>query len=146
MKPDIFPGCGPTPIAFVHMRCYLMLNSSECGRFVLTRKALSKSTYLFASEPCLPEWVKGGQMETRVAIIGIIVENPDSVAQINDILHEVRDYVVGRMGIPYKERNISIISVVVDAPENLISSVSGKLGMLDGVSAKITYSRLAKND
>ena len=85
-------------------------------------------------------------METRVAIIGIIVENPDSVAQINDILHEVRDYVVGRMGIPYKERNISIISVVVDAPENLISSVSGKLGMLDGVSAKITSSRLAKND
>ena len=86
--------------------------------------------------------VKGGQMETRVAIIGIIVENPESVAQINDILHDVRDYVIGRMGIPYRERNISIISVVVDAPEGLINSVSGKLGMLDGVSAKITYSRL----
>ena len=82
-------------------------------------------------------------METRVAIIGIIVENPDSVSQINDILHEVRDYVVGRMGNPYRERNISIISVVVDAPESLISSVSGKIGMLEGVSAKITYSRLA---
>ena len=81
-------------------------------------------------------------METRVAIIGIIVENPDSVSQINDILHEVRDYVVGRMGIPYRERNISIISVVVDAPESLRSSVSGKIGMLEGVSAKITYSRL----
>ena len=81
-------------------------------------------------------------METRVAIIGIIVENPDTVSQINDILHEVRDYVVGRMGIPYRERNISIISVVVDAPESLISSVSGKIGMLEGVSAKITYSRL----
>ena len=81
-------------------------------------------------------------METRVAIIGIIVENLDSVSQINDILHEVRDYVVGRMGIPYRERNISIISVVVDAPESLISSVSGKIGMLEGVSAKITYSRL----
>ena len=81
-------------------------------------------------------------METRVAIIGIIVENPDSVSQINDILHEVRDYVVGRMGIPYRERNISIISVVVDAPESLISSVSGKIGMLEGVSAKITYSRM----
>ena len=85
-------------------------------------------------------------METRVAIIGIIVENPESVAQINDILHDVRDHVIGRMGNPYRERNISIISVVVDAPDNLISSVSGKLGMLDGVSAKITYSRLAKND
>ena len=81
-------------------------------------------------------------METRVAIIGIIVENPDSVSQINDILHDVRDYVVGRMGIPYRERNISIISVVVDAPESLISSVSGKIGMLEGVSAKISYSRL----
>lgn len=89
---------------------------------------------------------KGGQMETRVAIIGIIVENPDSVSQINDILHEVRDYVVGRMGIPYRERNISIISVVVDAPESLISSVSGKIGMLEGVSAKITYSRLTSGD
>ena len=85
-------------------------------------------------------------METRVAIVGIIVENPDSVSQINDILHEVRDYVVGRMGIPYRERNISIISVVVDAPESLISSVSGKIGMLEGVSAKITYSRLTSGD
>ena len=85
-------------------------------------------------------------METRVAIIGIIVENPESVSQINDILHDVRDYVVGRMGIPYRERNISIISVVVDAPESLISSVSGKIGMLEGVSAKITYSRLTSGD
>lgn len=85
-------------------------------------------------------------METRVAIIGIIVENPESVSQINDILHDVRDYVIGRMGIPYRERNISIISVVVDAPESMISSVSGKLGMLEGVSAKITYSRLTRND
>ncbi|MCQ2502666.1 MAG: iron-only hydrogenase system regulator [Saccharofermentans sp.] len=85
-------------------------------------------------------------METRVAIIGIIVENPESVSQINDILHDVRDYVIGRMGIPYRERDISIISVVVDAPESLISSVSGKLGMLEGVSAKITYSRLTRND
>ena len=85
-------------------------------------------------------------METRVAIIGIIVENPESVSQINDILHDVRDYVIGRMGIPYRERDISIISVVVDAPESMISSVSGKLGMLEGVSAKITYSRLTRND
>ena len=85
-------------------------------------------------------------METRVAIIGIIVENPESVSQINDILHDVRDYVIGRMGIPYRERDISIISVVVDAPESLINSVSGKLGMLEGVSAKITYSRLARNE
>ena len=80
-------------------------------------------------------------METRVAIIGIIVENPDSVSQINDILHEVRDYVVGRMGIPYRERNISIISVVVDAPADVISSLSGKLGMLPGVNVKTVYTK-----
>ncbi len=79
-------------------------------------------------------------METRVAIIGIIVENPGSVSQINEILHDVRDNVIGRLGIPYREKNISIISVVIDAPEDLISSVSGKLGMLDGVSCKTTYS------
>lgn len=123
-----------------------MLDSSECGREFLTRKALSKYLYLNCFRTLFAQRAKGGQMETRVAIIGIIVENPDSVGQINDILHDVRDYVVGRMGIPYKERNISIISVVVDAPGNLISSVSGKLGMLDGVSAKITYSRIAQND
>lgn len=81
-------------------------------------------------------------METRVAIIGIIVQDPDSVSKINDILHEVRDYIVGRLGIPYQKRGVSIISVVLDAPEDLISSVSGKLGMLDGVSAKTTYSKM----
>lgn len=85
-------------------------------------------------------------METRVAIIGIIVENPESVSKINDILHEVRDYIVGRLGIPYQKRGVSIISVVLDAPEDLISSVSGKLGMLDGVSAKTTYSKMPSDE
>ena len=79
-------------------------------------------------------------METRVAIIGIIVENIKSVSKINEILHEVRDNIIGRQGIPYREKGISIISVVIDAPEDVISSVSGKRGMLEGVSCKTTYS------
>lgn len=80
-------------------------------------------------------------METRVALVGIIVENPDSVEQMNAILHEYSSYIIGRMGVPYREKKISIISVVMDAPMNKISSLSGKLGMLDGVSTKTIYSK-----
>ena len=75
-------------------------------------------------------------MENRVALIGIIVENPDSVAPLNAILHEYREYIIGRMGLPYKPRNISVISVVLDAPGDVINSLSGKLGMLDGITVK----------
>lgn len=81
------------------------------------------------------------QTETRVAVISIIVENPDSVSQINEILHSAADYIIGRLGIPYKRKNISIISVVIDAELNNISSVSGKLGRLSGVTVKTAYSR-----
>lgn len=80
-------------------------------------------------------------METRVALIGIIVENPDSVPQMNALLHEYGSCIIGRMGIPYREKGISIISIVMDAPMDKISSLSGKLGMLDGVSTKTIYSR-----
>lgn len=79
--------------------------------------------------------------DTRVAIISIIVENPDSVPKLNEILHSASDYIIGRMGIPYREKNISIISVVIDAELNTISAVSGRLGKLDGVSAKTVYSK-----
>ncbi len=85
-------------------------------------------------------------METRVALIGIVVENFDSAQKINDILHHYGQYIIGRMGIPYKERNVSIISVAVDAPTDVISAMSGKLGRLDGVSAKTVYARLSEND
>lgn len=81
-------------------------------------------------------------MQTRVALIGIIVENSDSVTALNDILHEYRDYIIGRMGIPYKTKKISVISVALDAPQNVISTLSGKIGMLDGVSAKTIYSKI----
>ena len=79
--------------------------------------------------------------DTRVAVISIIVENPDSVAQINEILHSAAEFIIGRMGIPYKQKNINIISVVIDAELNIISSVSGRLGKLAGVTVKTAYSK-----
>ena len=79
-------------------------------------------------------------METRVAVISIIVENSDSVHILNDILHEYGEYIIGRMGIPYRARNINIISIAIDAPQDTISALSGKIGRLDGVSAKTAYS------
>ncbi|MBO4879705.1 MAG: iron-only hydrogenase system regulator [Clostridia bacterium] len=81
-------------------------------------------------------------MDTRVAQIGIVVENPDSVEKLNALLHEYGQYIIGRMGIPYHKRNISIISVVLDAPMNIISGLSGKIGMLDGVTASAVYSKI----
>lgn len=80
-------------------------------------------------------------MESRIAVIGIIVEKPDSVEKLNSILHEYSDYIVGRMGIPYKKRGISIISIIIDAPSAVISALSGKLGMLPNVTAKTVYSK-----
>lgn len=79
-------------------------------------------------------------METRVAIAAIIVENPESVAPLNELLHEYSRYIIGRMGIPYKEKGISIISIAMDAPQNAISALTGKIGRLKGVSTKTTYS------
>lgn len=83
-------------------------------------------------------------METRVAVIGIIVENEDSVNRLNKLLHDYGKYIVGRMGIPYREKGINIISIVIDAPQDVISALSGKIGALDGVSAKAAYSSAAK--
>ena len=83
-------------------------------------------------------------MDNRVALIGIMVENPDSIETMNHILHEYGQYIIGRMGLPYRERGLSIISIVLDAPMNQISSLSGKLGMLDGISTKTIYQSLKK--
>ena len=79
-------------------------------------------------------------MDTRLAVIGIIVEDLDVTDRINHILHDYSNYIVGRMGIPYRQRGISVISVIVDAPADAISALTGKLGMLEGVSAKALYS------
>ncbi len=78
----------------------------------------------------------------RIAQIGIIVENRNSAERINSILHEYGEYIIGRMGIPYAKRKISVISVIVDAPSDIISSLSGKLGMLPDVSIKTVYSKM----
>lgn len=78
-------------------------------------------------------------MEKRVALIGIIVEDSEAAERINDILHQYREYIVGRMGVPYRERQVSVISVIVDAENNIISALSGKLGMVKGVSTKTIY-------
>ncbi|MBE6020442.1 MAG: iron-only hydrogenase system regulator [Firmicutes bacterium] len=79
-------------------------------------------------------------METRVAIIGIIVENVDAAEEINEHLHNYGAYIIGRMGIPYREKGISIISVAIDAPQDVINTLAGKIGRLPGVSTKTVYS------
>lgn len=84
-------------------------------------------------------------MENRVAIIGIIVEHPGQIGTLNAILHEYSQYIIGRMGLPYPQRNISIISVAVDAPQEKISALSGRIGRLDGISAKTVYSNVKDN-
>jgi putative iron-only hydrogenase system regulator len=81
-------------------------------------------------------------MDTRVAVIGIIVEDADSVEGLNAILHEYGDIIIGRMGVPYRERGINIISVAVDAPTDEISALAGKIGNLRGVSAKTAFSHV----
>ena len=84
-------------------------------------------------------------METRVAIMGIIVENTESVQKLNNILHEYGEYIFGRMGIPYKEKKINVLSVAVDAPQDVISSMAGRIGKLDGISVKTAYSNVISN-
>ena len=79
-------------------------------------------------------------METRVAVIGIIVEKYESAEALNGVLHEYGHYIIGRMGIPYREKKINVISVAIDAPQDVISALSGKIGKLDGVSAKTAFS------
>ena len=80
-------------------------------------------------------------METRVAVISIIVENPESVQKINDILHQYGEHIIGRMGIPYRKKGINLISIALDAPQDIINTLSGKIGRLDGVSSKAAYSK-----
>ncbi len=79
--------------------------------------------------------------DKRIALVGIIVENYESAELVNDVLHTYGDYIIGRMGIPHKKRNISVISIVLDAPQDVISALSGKIGMIDGVKTKTIYSK-----
>ncbi len=84
---------------------------------------------------------KSGGDKTRIAVIGIIIEDKNAVAAVNGLLHDYSNYIIGRMGLPYREKNVNIISVVVDAPVDQISALAGKLGRLPGISAKTLYSK-----
>ncbi len=81
-------------------------------------------------------------METRIAVMGIIVENFESVEALNSLLHGYGKYIIGRMGIPYRERGVSIVSIAIDAPQDVISTLSGKVGSLNGISVKTAYSNV----
>ena len=85
-------------------------------------------------------------LETRVAVMSIIVEKNETVEELNKVLHNYGEYIIGRMGIPYRQRNINIISIAVDAPQNVISTLSGKIGNLDGISVKTAFSGVISND
>ena len=85
-------------------------------------------------------------METRVAVMSIIVEKKETVEKLNAVLHDYGDYIIGRMGIPYRQKQINIISIAVDAPQDTISALSGKIGKLDGISVKTAYSPVTSNE
>lgn len=85
-------------------------------------------------------------METRVAVISIIVKQGDSVEKLNNILHEYSQYIIGRMGVPYRQKGISIISIAIDAPQNVISTLSGKIGKLPDISVKTAFSGVITNE
>lgn len=97
------------------------------------RKALLIKKKIFGGEKL--------ELETRIAQIGIIVEDMESVEKLNNLLHEYGSYIIGRMGIPYPKKDISIISVVLNAEQDIISTLAGKLGMLKGVNVKTMYSK-----
>ena len=81
-------------------------------------------------------------MQNRIALIGIVVNDEQAVEPLNKILHDYKDFVIGRMGIPYRSRGVNLISVVIDAPNDQISALTGRIGMLSGVTAKALYSKV----
>ncbi len=85
-------------------------------------------------------------METRVAVISAVIENRDAVEGLNSLLHEYGNYIIGRMGLPYPQKNIHIVSVAIDAPQDVISALSGKIGRLDHVSVKTAYSSVSADE
>ncbi|HHY76136.1 MAG TPA: hypothetical protein GX500_05055 [Firmicutes bacterium] len=85
-------------------------------------------------------------MDRRIAIIAIVVEDRNSVAKLNEILHRHADYIIGRMGLPYEKRRLALISVALDAPADVVNSLSGQLGMLPGVTAKTLYAKTGRNN
>ncbi len=85
-------------------------------------------------------------MDTRVAVISVIVENRDAVERLNAVLHEYGDYIIGRMGLPYREKGIHIVAVAVDAPQDVIATLSGKIGRIEHISVKTAYSSVMSHE
>ena len=85
-------------------------------------------------------------MDTRIAVIAIIVEDRSNSGELNRLLHEYGEYMVGRMGVPYRPKGVSVISVILDAPQEKISALSGKLGMLEGITSKTVYSKMPEKE
>lgn len=85
-------------------------------------------------------------MSTRVAVMSIIVNNNDSVEKLNKVLHQAQEFIIGRMGLPYREKGVSVISVVIDAPQDIIAALSGKIGNIDGVTVKTAYSNVMSDE
>ncbi len=85
-------------------------------------------------------------METRIAVIGIIIENTDSVEKLNALLHDYSKYIIGRMGLPYRQKSVNVVSVAIDAPQDETASLTGKIGKLDGVSVKTAYSNVVTTE
>lgn len=81
-------------------------------------------------------------MDTKLAVVAIVVEKEESVGSLNELLHQYNKYIIGRMGVPYPKRKVSLISVAVDAPIDVINSLSGRLGKIDGVTSKVAYSKI----
>lgn len=76
-------------------------------------------------------------MDGKIAVVAVIVSDFDAVERVNALFHDFRDYIIGRQGIPYKQKGVSVISVVMDAPQEIINSLSGKIGMINGVTSKV---------
>ena len=85
-------------------------------------------------------------METRIAVMGIIVEDTDSVESLNSVLHDYGAYIIGRMGIPDRDRSLSIVSIAIDAPQDVIATLAGKIGNISGISVKTAYSNKIFNE
>ena len=81
-------------------------------------------------------------MQTRVAVMAIIVEKNESIEKLNTILHEYSEHIIGRMGIPYRKAGVSIICIALDAPQNMINTLAGEIGRIPGVSTKTIYSKI----
>lgn len=129
-----------------YLKCKILTLSvlalrERCEHSKETRKEAPFGLFTVAASAGWRHFLFGGKdMDTRVAVMSIIVENADSVEKVNSLLHEYGEYIIGRMGIPYRKRKISIISIALDAPQNTISALAGKIGSLEGISVKTAYS------